>query len=123
MSHQVSSMSHDVAVVGGGAIGVCVARELAVRGARVVVLERGPRLGCGCSDGNAGLIFPSHSTPLATPAALRQGVRWLFADDRPFSLRLRPRVVPWLARFAVSSTPAISKASFRATAFWRSPSF
>jgi len=45
-------MNPDVAVVGGGAIGVCVAREIARRGARVVVLERGSRLGCGCSDGN-----------------------------------------------------------------------
>jgi D-amino-acid dehydrogenase len=103
-------MSYDVAVVGGGAIGVCVARELALRGARVVVLERGPRLASGCSDGNAGLICPSHSTPLATPAALRQGVRWLFADDSPFNLRLRPRLVPWLARFALSCTPGKANA-------------
>jgi len=99
-------MNPDVAVVGGGAIGVCVAREIARRGARVVVLERGPRLGCGCSDGNAGLLCPSHSAPLATPVALRQGLRWLLADDSPFSLRPRPRVIPWLARFALACTPA-----------------
>jgi D-amino-acid dehydrogenase len=103
-------MNPDVAVVGGGAIGACIARELALRGARVVVLERGGRLGCACSEGNAGLICPSHSAPLATPAALWLGVRWLFSSDSPFSLRLRPSVVPWLARFALSSTPAKARA-------------
>jgi D-amino-acid dehydrogenase len=103
-------MNPDVAIVGGGAIGVCIARELALRGAKVALLERGPRVGCGCSDGNAGLICPSHSAPLATPAALRQGLRWLFVGDSPFHLKLRPGVVPWLARFAASSTSAKARA-------------
>jgi D-amino-acid dehydrogenase len=98
-------MNPDVAIVGGGAIGACVARELALRGANVALLERGPRLGCGCTEGSAGLICPSHSAPLATPTALRQGLRWLFVPDSPFRLRLRPGVVPWLARFAASCTP------------------
>jgi D-amino-acid dehydrogenase len=110
MNRTIDSMTPDVAIVGGGAIGVCVARELALRGARVALLERGPRLGCGCSEGNAGLICPSHSAPLATPTALRQGVRRLLASDSPFHLRLRPGVVPWLARFAASSTPAKARA-------------
>jgi D-amino-acid dehydrogenase len=83
MNRTIDSMTPDVAIVGGGAIGVCVARELALRGARVALLERGPRLGCGCSEGNAGLICPSHSAPLATPTALRQGLRGLFASDSP----------------------------------------
>ncbi len=58
-----------MAVVGGGAIGVCCALELARRGARVTLLERGPKLGSGCSAGNAGLICPSHSIPIANPAS------------------------------------------------------
>ena len=47
-------------MVGGGAIGVAAAYELARRGLRVTLLERG-ELGAGCSAGNAGLlcaIFP-----------------------------------------------------------------
>ncbi len=51
----------DVAIVGGGAIGACCALELARRGARVTLYERGPSLASGCSAGNAGLICPSHS--------------------------------------------------------------
>jgi D-amino-acid dehydrogenase len=93
----------EVAVVGGGAIGVCCALELARRGARVVLYERGPALASGCSAGNAGLICPSHSAPIANPTSLRNGLRWMWKRDSPFYLRPRPAVLPWLARFALAS--------------------
>ncbi len=93
----------DVAVVGGGAIGVCCAYELAGRGASVVLLERGPGLASGCSAGSAGLICPSHSTPISNPVSLRNGLRWLWKRDSPFYLRPRPAVLPWLARFALAA--------------------
>jgi D-amino-acid dehydrogenase len=93
----------DVAIVGGGAIGVCCALELARRGASVTLLERGPELASGCSAGNAGLICPSHSTPIANPASLHNGLRWMWKRDSPFYLRPRPAVLPWLARFALAT--------------------
>jgi D-amino-acid dehydrogenase len=93
----------DVEIVGGGAIGVCCALELARRGAAVVLHERGSRLAAGCSAGNAGLICPSHSTPIANPTSLRNGLRWMWKRDSPFYLRPRPAVVPWLARFALAA--------------------
>ena len=99
-------MTADVVVVGGGAIGVCVALELSRRGTSVTLLERGPELASGCSAGNAGLICPSHSTPIANPAALRNGLRWLLRPDSPFALRPRPAVLPWLARFVRASRAA-----------------
>ena len=37
----------DVAVIGGGAVGVCSALELARQGASVALLERGVRLDTG----------------------------------------------------------------------------
>ncbi len=95
-------MEPDVVIVGGGAIGASAALELAGRGARVTLLERGEALAAGCSAGNAGLISPSHSLPLATPAALRDGVRWMLKPDSPFYLRPRPGVLPWLARFTAA---------------------
>jgi D-amino-acid dehydrogenase len=93
----------DVAVVGGGAIGVCCALELARRGARVTLFERGPGLAAGCSAGNAGLIAPSHSTPISNPTSLRNGLRWMWKRDSPFYLRPRPAVLPWLARFTLAA--------------------
>jgi D-amino-acid dehydrogenase len=91
----------EVVVVGGGAIGVSAAYELALRGVRVTLLERGA-LGNGCSSGNAGLVCPSHSHPLATPAALAEGLRSLLRSDSPLSIRPRRTTLAWLARFAAA---------------------
>ena len=103
----------DVTVIGGGAVGVCVAFELARRGAGVTLLERGPRLAHGCSAGNAGLICPSHAEPLATRGALAEGLRSLFDRDGPIALHPRPSLAPWLTRFVAACTPAQERAGTR----------
>ena len=101
----------DAVVIGGGAVGTAAALELAERGASVTLLERGGDLGWGCSAGNAGLICPSHAAPLASPAALRDGLRWMGKADSPFYLRPRASVLPWLARFVSAATPSRAAAS------------
>src|ERR687894_447990 len=85
----------DVVVVGGGVIGAACAYELAGRGARVVVLERGGGWGEGCSWGNAGLIVPSHARPIAAPESLRAGLGWMVKRESPFGLKLKPSLAPW----------------------------
>lgn len=100
-----SSRGVDVAVIGGGAVGISTALELARRGASVAVLERGSELASGCSAGNAGIVGPSHVVPLADPAAVRDGLRWMTRPDSPFYVRPSPAVVPWLGRFAAAATP------------------
>ena len=100
------SVRPDVVVIGGGAVGAACALELARRGAAVTLLERGPELGAGCSAGNAGLICPSHSTPLANPTALRHGLRWMLDRESPFRLKPRPSALPWLARFLLAARRA-----------------
>jgi len=99
-------VAHEIVVVGGGAIGACCALELARRGAEVTLLERGGELAAGASSGNAGLLCPSHSEPIASPSSVRNGLRWMLRPDSPFYLRPRPAVAPWLARFVKASTAA-----------------
>ncbi len=79
----------DVVVVGGGVVGLCVARALEERGREVTLLEK-DELGAGCSTGNAGLVVPSHVVPLAAPGVVAQGLHWLLQSESPF--RIKPRL-------------------------------
>lgn len=89
-----------VVVVGGGVIGVCAAHFLAERGRKVTVLDAGA-IGAGCSYGNAGLVVPSHSIPMAAPGVLSKGLKWMLDPDSPFYIRFRwsPELWSWLWRF------------------------
>lgn len=100
-----SGKMRDVVVIGGGVIGVAVAYELARAGATVTVLERDDELASECSAGNAGMVSSTHASPIASPTALMQGLRWMWKPDSPFKLRPRTQLLPWLARFAAASTP------------------
>lgn len=42
----------DVIVIGGGVVGLAVARECAVRGASVILVEKEDALAAGASSGN-----------------------------------------------------------------------
>jgi D-amino-acid dehydrogenase len=106
-------VSGEVVVVGGGAIGVCCALELAERGCRVTLVERGEKLASGASSGNAGLICPSHSTPIANPDSVRTALRSTLTPDAPFSIRLRPSLASWTTRFVAASTSARAAAGTR----------
>src|SRR5215208_5219937 len=46
----------DVAVVGAGAVGCAVARELTIRGARCALVEAGPDVGAGTSKANTAIL-------------------------------------------------------------------
>ncbi len=96
-------MKPDVVILGGGAIGVASALELAKSGASVTILERGSSVGSGCSAGSAGLICPSHAESLASPASIRNGLVWMTQRTGPVHVRLRPAIAPWLARLIWTS--------------------
>ena len=89
-----------IVVIGGGAVGLCAAHYLLESGCDVTLLERG-EIGEGSSLHNAGLVVPSHFVPLATPATLGLGLRWMLSPDSPFYIkpRLDPDLLAWLWHF------------------------
>lgn len=89
----------DVAIVGGGAVGVSVAYELARAGAAVTLYERGATVAAGCSWGSAGLVAPSHATPLAAPQTVLEGLRETVKPAGAVAIRPSLATLPWLARF------------------------
>lgn len=101
----------DVAVVGGGVVGVACAWALAGRGLTVAVLEK-DRIGHGCSYGNAGWLTPSLSLPLAQPGMIWKSLTWLLDPESPLYIepRLDPGLLRWLLGFLWAS---------RSRAFWR----
>ncbi|MEE2709281.1 MAG: FAD-dependent oxidoreductase [Gemmatimonadota bacterium] len=95
----------DVVIVGGGAVGVCSAYYLNEAGHDVTLIER-RQICSGSSHGNAGLIVPSHSIPLAAPGIVAQGIKWMFDPESPFYIkpRLDLDLISWLWRFWLCST-------------------
>ena len=92
-----------VIVIGGGAIGLCVAEALSARDCEVTVLER-DRCGAGASAGNAGWITPSLAEPVPGPGVIATSLRWLMNPSGPLWIRptLSPALLEWIARFTVN---------------------
>ncbi|HET9984520.1 MAG TPA: FAD-dependent oxidoreductase [Longimicrobiales bacterium] len=89
-----------VVVLGGGVIGLASAYELAQRGERALVLDRGVP-GGACSAGNLGWIVPSLSEPLPAPGLAWTSVKWMLRRESPLYVdpRFALRAAPWLWRF------------------------
>jgi D-amino-acid dehydrogenase len=100
-------VKRDIAIIGGGVIGVAGAVELARRGAEVTVLERG-RVGHGCSYGNAGWLTPSQAVPLANPSMLLKSFMWMLDPESPLYIQPRPdpAFLRWLIEFLLASRKA-----------------
>lgn len=99
----------DVAVVGGGVVGVACALELARRGVAVTLIER-DRIGHGCSYGNAGWLTPSLALPLPAPGLIWKSLGWLFDPESP--LYIQPRADPLLARWLAGFLLATRRSKF-----------
>ena len=87
-------------IIGGGAIGVCCAFYLSTLGKKVLLVEKND-ICSGSSHGNAGLIVPSYSIPLAAPGVIGQGLRWMTKPHSPFYIkpRLDWDLLAWLWKF------------------------
>jgi D-amino-acid dehydrogenase len=93
-----------VAVIGGGAVGVTTAYYLAKRGAAVTLFEAS-EIGHGASFGNAGLLVPSYTVPLATVGNALEGVRSLLGRPSAVDVKIWPNAstVAWTLRFLAST--------------------
>ena len=85
----MSSSSQQIAILGGGIIGLSSAYYLLQRGHRVTVLERGAPTHDSCALGSAGMICPSHFIPLAAPGMVALGLKWMLNPESPFYIKPR----------------------------------
>ena len=97
----------DIAVIGGGVIGLSSAYYLNKAGYNVTVIERGD-ITDGCSFGNMGYISPSHFVPLASPGIISQGIKWMLSPTSPFYIkpRLNIDLMQWGFHFWKNSNAA-----------------
>lgn len=97
-----------VAIVGAGVIGLCTALSLRKRGHDIVVIDRIPESADRCSNGNAGMVTPSHFVPLAAPGMVMMGLKMLANPKGPFRIKpsASPDLLAWMARFASCATVA-----------------
>jgi D-amino-acid dehydrogenase len=101
-------MAKRVLVIGAGVIGLSTAYYAARKGHQVTVIDRNPERRGGCSFGNAGMLVPSHFTPLAAPGMIALGLRWMWNPESPFYIqpRLSPELLSWGIKFWRAATPA-----------------
>ncbi|MGF0313828.1 NAD(P)/FAD-dependent oxidoreductase [Rhodococcus sp. IEGM1428] len=94
-----------ILVIGAGVVGASIARELAVRGETVTIIDEASGIGGGCSYANASLLAPSHVGPLATMSLLREAP--LQMVRRPPAVRISPSLdlLPWLGKLTSSAFP------------------
>lgn len=99
----------EIAILGAGVIGLCIAERLHAEGREVVLVDPAPP-GSGASSGNAGTIADYAVMPVGSPEVLRQLPALLFDRMSPLAVTpgALPGLVPWLARFAASCLPAAS---------------
>jgi D-amino-acid dehydrogenase len=105
-----------VAVVGGGAVGLCCAFALRRAGADVLVLER-DRVGSGCSLGNTGWVCPGLSAPLPAPGVMGDAVRGMLRPGSPVLIRplFGPGFLRWSWQFWRASARRRYQAGLEAT--------
>lgn len=76
-----------IAVIGGGIVGVCTAYFLAEAGHNVAVIERHENVAQEASFGNAGIVAPGYSTPWAAPDMPRRILAHLLRSESPVILK------------------------------------
>ncbi|WP_245434956.1 FAD-dependent oxidoreductase [Mesorhizobium sp. WSM3879] len=90
----------DIAIIGGGIIGICAATLLAEAGRSVTIFDR-TGICEETSSGNAAAFAFSDVLPLAHKGMIRQLPKWLADPLGPLAIppAYLPKLLPWLFRF------------------------
>lgn len=98
-------MNGSVVIVGGGIVGLSSAYYLKKSGWDVSILDKGD-FSDNCSYGNAGMLVPSHFTPMAAPGMISQGIKWMFNSRSPFYVKpsLNGSLISWGLKFMKHAT-------------------
>ncbi len=106
-------MGKRIVIVGGGIIGMFAAYYAAQDGHDVTVVERDNEQRENCSTGNAGMIVPSHFTPLAAPGMVKLGLKWMWNPRSPFYIKPRMDwgLMDWVCKFWQASNQSHVDAS------------
>ena len=101
------NITHDIAVVGAGIIGVACAWRLAQQGLRVIVVDP-QEPGHGASFGNAGHLATEQVFPIADLSILKRLPAMLMDPMGPLRLdwKYLPGAVPWFTRLLLNLRPA-----------------
>lgn len=99
-----------VAIVGAGMAGLATAWFLQERGVHTTVLDRAG-VAAGASWGNAGMLNPALTVPLAEPGTLRAGLRGLL--DPSSAIAVPPQIDMRLWRFLLQFARHARKSRWR----------
>lgn len=113
----------DIAVIGAGIIGSCIAERLQSEGKEVLLVDR-LQPGEGCSKGNAGHFASDIILPLANINTLLSVPKLLLDPLGPLAIRAAyfPKLLPWLIRFAWAAMPHKSNQTIEALKLLNRPS-
>ncbi|MER8371143.1 FAD-binding oxidoreductase [Mesorhizobium sp. M1406] len=112
-----SNVAIDIAIIGGGIIGICAAAALAEAGRDVTIFDR-TGICEETSSGNAAAFAFSDVLPMAHKGMMRQLPKWLADPLGPLSIppAYLPKLLPWLIRFWRAGAPGKYEASLAAQA-------
>ncbi|QND68116.1 FAD-binding oxidoreductase [Mesorhizobium loti] len=113
----IADATIDIAIIGGGIIGICAAASLAEAGRKVTIFDR-TGICEETSSGNAAAFAFSDVLPLAHKGMMRQLPKWLADPLGPLSIppAYLPKLLPWLVRFWRAGAPGKYEASLAAQA-------
>ena len=103
----------NIAVLGGGVVGITTAWYLRSKGFSVTVFDRQPGPALETSFANGGQISVSHAEPWASPSTPLKALRWLAREDAPLLFRLRAdrALLSWSLRFLFECLPWRTRAN------------